>query len=102
MDQDKEDFTGIAKKLERFLLWVDWDNVLHTFEAEILPYTWSNHYTMQMMIKSNVPKGGSPFKFENMWLKDASLRELVRRWWNEVKIGSHSKMYLFSKKIAHI
>lgn len=72
------------------------------FEAAILPYTGSDHFPVQLKLSPEIPKGGSPFRFENMWLRDEKLYGLIAKWWDEVRVGKNSKLYLFSQKLQHI
>ncbi|XP_059070348.1 uncharacterized protein LOC131860020 [Cryptomeria japonica] len=98
----RKDFTSIAQKHDYFFVFGNWNNELFMYEAEILPYIGSDHFLVLLRIKLEDPKGGSPFKFEDMWLRDPSLKELVHKWWMETRIGNQSKLYLFSKKLAHV
>lgn len=37
-----------------------------------------------------------------MWLRDPSLHELMKTWWNEVRGGHQTCMFLLRQKLAHI
>ena len=45
-----------------------------------------------------VVKGPSPFRFENMWLKEEGFKDLVREWW-QGSVFRGSRSYRFSEKL---
>ncbi|RVX11490.1 hypothetical protein CK203_015858 [Vitis vinifera] len=43
-------------------------------------------------------RGPTPFRFENMWLKEEGFKEVLRRWWEEIQI-SGTASYILSEKL---
>lgn len=68
----------------------------------ILPYTGSYHYPVQLTIQPDEPLKGNPFKFDNMWLRDDRMLDLIATWWDEIKIGNHSHLFKINKKLNFV
>ena len=45
--------------------------------------------------------GESLFKFENMWLEVEGFRDLIKRWWEEVRVEGYSS-FVGAKKLKVI
>lgn len=46
----------------------------------ILPKPVSDH-ALILLDGGSLRKGVTPFKFENMWLKEEGFKELLKNWW---------------------
>lgn len=55
-----------------------------------------------LLLETDRPKDGpTPFKFENMWLRHKSLKELVKLWWVEESSTNRSVMSV-QQKLNHL
>ena len=43
-------------------------------------------------------KGPTPFRFENMWLKEEGFKEVLRKWWEGIQV-SGTASYILSEKL---
>lgn len=68
----------------------------------ILPFTRSDHFPNQLIINVEAPKGGSSFRFKNIWIRDVELHGLIKTWWSEVRMGDNSRLYMLSQKLSYI
>lgn len=95
-------FSNIAEKLDRILLWGDWDRFPWLLQAEILPITGSDHYPIYARIHEDEVPERCPFKFEKMWLREARFLDMVAGWWKEATQRFGNKAFIFFKKLQFI
>ena len=43
-------------------------------------------------------RGPTPFRFENMWLKEEGFKEVLRKWWEGIQV-SGSASYILREKL---
>ena len=43
-------------------------------------------------------RGPTPFRFENMWLKEEDFKEVLRKWWEGIQV-SGSASYILREKL---
>ena len=43
-------------------------------------------------------RGPTPFRFENMWLKEEGFKEVLRKWWEGIQVSGLAS-YILSKKL---
>ena len=43
-------------------------------------------------------RGPTPFRFENMWLKEEGFKDVLRKWWEGIRV-SGSASYILSEKL---
>ncbi|XP_059078035.1 uncharacterized protein LOC131876613 [Cryptomeria japonica] len=70
-------FLNIAEKLDRFFIAGDWSKSHWTSNAEILPFTGSDHYPICLRLQDDNALERCPFKFEAMWLRDGNIKNLI-------------------------
>ncbi|XP_059073249.1 uncharacterized protein LOC131874050 [Cryptomeria japonica] len=75
-------FSNIAEKMDRFFVLGSLINFPFTLEASILPFSRSDHFPISLDIQREASPKRCPFKFENIWLKDDHILELLKEWWN--------------------
>lgn len=95
-------FLNIAEKLDRFFIAGDWTDSHWTSEVEILPITRSDHYPICLRIQDKSAPARCPFKFEAMWLRDGSIRNLIDQWWKHKPVNSGNKAFAFFKKLQFV
>ena len=44
-------------------------------------------------------KGPTPFRFENMWLKEEGFKEVLRKWWEGIQV-SGSTSFILSERCS--
>ncbi|GLJ20170.1 hypothetical protein SUGI_0366180 [Cryptomeria japonica] len=98
----RQGFTSISKRLDIFFLYGDWSNNTNSLKEATLQYTRSDHFLVELSIWLEGRKVGAHFKFENMWLRDPSIMDLMKAWWDEIRVGNHSNLYILLKKISHV
>lgn len=98
----RKGFTIIAQRLDKFMIFRDWNENAGAHETIILPFIGSKHYLMYFLFRLVEPPRGSPFKFENMWLRDNKIVDLIRGWWSEANIGNPSNNFKINKKLKYV
>ena len=87
-------------RLDRFLVTEEWDSFFGGARQSILPRPTSDHFSVLLERGGGgiVGRGPSPFKFENMWLKEEGFKDLVGEWWQGL-VFRWSKSYYLSEKL---
>ncbi|RVW44969.1 hypothetical protein CK203_077931 [Vitis vinifera] len=44
-----------------------------------------------------VRRGSTPFRFENMWLKEEGFKEVLRKWWEGIQVSGSASFILIEK-----
>ena len=73
-------------RLDRFLITDDWETLFGGANQSLLPRPLSNHHPILLEGGRCTVKGPSPFRFENMWLKEEDLKTLVEEWWRSYEV----------------
>ena len=42
-------------------------------------------------------RGPTPFRFENMWLKEEGFKEVLRKWWEGIQVSGSASFILIEK-----
>ena len=42
-------------------------------------------------------RGPTPFRFENMWLKEEGFKEVLRKWWEGIEVSGSASFILTEK-----
>ncbi|XP_057851793.2 uncharacterized protein LOC131061978 [Cryptomeria japonica] len=92
----------VVEKLDRFFLGGPWAETNLLFASIIHPVAASDHLPVELSITFDGPPVRCPFKFEKMWLRDQSLRELINGWWLGAPEVSGTKAFVFVKKLQFI
>ena len=56
----------------------------------------SNHYPIMLDV-GRVRSGPSPFRFENMWLKEEGFKDLLKDWWHGLNFKGSGSFILATK-----
>lgn len=94
-------FSNIAKKLDRFFFKEDLLSFKGEMTSTIETQAGSNHYLVVLDIVEEQRPLCSPFKFENMWMKQEGFFDLIDNWWKQ-KTFIGSKLFCFVSKIKAI
>lgn len=98
----RRDFSQIAERLDRFLLFENWLQSDLEFSSSILPMSGSDLYPISLCILEDKAPFWSPFKFEPMWFRDASFLPLLRNWWESAPFCAGSRMFQFVNKMKFL
>ena len=69
-----------------FLVSQGWLDIFRGAVQCRLPRPTSDHFPI-LLKGGGMSQGPSPFRFENMWLKEEELKDLIRSWWMSYAIG---------------
>ncbi|XP_059073376.1 uncharacterized protein LOC131874149 [Cryptomeria japonica] len=97
----RQGFSNIAKKIDRFFWLGDFSSFPFTLECYVLPYSGSDQYLLLLSSHGESTFSKLPFRFENMWMKDANFLTLISHWWKEV-IFEGSKLFCFVSKLKYV
>lgn len=64
-------------RLDRFLVFEDWEGHFSGVVQSILPRPVSSHCPI-LLDGGGVRRGPTPFRFENMWLKKEGFKDLLK------------------------
>ena len=84
-------------RLDRFLITDDWETLFGGANQSLLPRPLSIHHPIQLKGGSCTVEGPSPFRLENMWLKEG-LKTLVEMWWRSYEVRGTGS-YVITEKL---
>ena len=91
-------FNNLLKsRIDRFLISEDWEAHFRECIQGVLARPVSDHSPI-ILDGGGMTRGPTPFRFENMWLKEEGFKEVLRRWWEEIQI-SGTASYILSEKL---
>ena len=82
--------------MDRFLVSEDRECYFSGVVQYLLPKLVSDHCPI-MLDGGGLRKDPSPFRFENMWLKDNGFKDLLRTWWLGLYLRGFFSFFLFEK-----
>ncbi|RVW27354.1 hypothetical protein CK203_109429 [Vitis vinifera] len=87
-------------RLDRFLMSPSWIDQFNGINQCRLPRPVSDHFPITL-VGGGIRRGSTPFRFENMWLKEEGFKDLVHSWWQgiEVKGNASYKLAIKMKEI---
>ena len=86
----------IQSRLDRFIVSEDWECYFSGAVQSLLPRIVSDHCPI-LLDCGGTRKGPSPFRFENMWLKEEGFKDLLRNWWVGFQFRGSFSFTLFEK-----
>lgn len=90
----RKGFSNIAEKIDRFFWQGDLALFPFTPSYNVLPCSSSNHYPILLSLQRTQGSSKTPFRFENMWMKDQNFLTLIENWWKE-GFFEGSKLFCF-------
>ncbi|RVW29483.1 hypothetical protein CK203_093717 [Vitis vinifera] len=84
------------KRLDRFLVNEEWDCHFSGLRQCVLSRLVSDHFSI-LLEGGGLRRGLSPFRFENMWLKVESFKDLLRSWWEGDNFNGTESFILVEK-----
>ena len=82
----------VLARLDPFLVSDDWEGHLNGVLQYLLPRPVLDHAPI-LLDGGVVCRGPSPFRFENMWLKEEGFKELVKSWWMTPNLGGPPALF---------
>jgi hypothetical protein len=92
----------ITCKLDRFLISESLMMEGIAMELDILNYSGSDHWPLQLRLDIPTTPGKKPFRFEKLWLDHPDFQENIQAWWRKATVPSGSKMYKFQQKLKNL
>ena len=68
-------------RLDRFLVSEEWEYLFGGTRQSILPRFTFDHFPILLEGVRSLSKRSSPFRFENMWIKEEGFKDLIKVWW---------------------
>ena len=87
-------------RIDRFLVSEEWDCLFGGTRQSILPRPTSDHFPILIEGGRVIPKRPSPFRFENMWIKEEGFKDLIKVWWQWLEFRGTSSYVLMEKMKA--
>ncbi|RVW98665.1 hypothetical protein CK203_032249 [Vitis vinifera] len=78
-------FNNLLKsRIDRFLISEDWE----AHFRGVFKVFWLDQYQiiLQLFLMEGDEERATPFRFENMWLKEEGFKEVLRKWWEGIQI----------------
>lgn len=73
-------------KLDRFIVFVEWEEVFSLVTAMTLPRLVSNHLPI-FLGGGEFSSGPKPFRFQLIWLKYPDFLKIIKDWWDECAVS---------------
>ena len=84
--------------LDHFLDTEDWDAHFGEVVQSLLQRPVSDHFPIILEGGGSLTRGPTPFRFENMWIKEEGFKDLIRVWWQSLS-SNGTKSFILSEKI---
>ena len=75
----------VCSRVDRFLFSEGWENMFNSIRQEALIRVTSDHCPI-ILDTNNFHWGPTPFRFENMWLKEKGFKEKFKKWWDNANV----------------
>ncbi|RVX03329.1 hypothetical protein CK203_019942 [Vitis vinifera] len=75
----------LKSRIDRFLISEDWEVHFQGCIQGVLARPVSDHSPI-ILDGEGMRRGPTPFRFENMWLKEEGFKEVLRKWWEGIQV----------------
>ena len=86
----------LKSRIDRFLISEDWEVHFQVTIQVVLARPISDHSPI-LLDGGGMRKGLTPFRFENMWLKEEGFKEVLRKWWEGIQVSGSVNFILTEK-----
>ena len=83
-------------RLDRFLVLENWEGHFTRVVQCVLPKLVSDHCTI-LLDRGGLRKGPTPFRFENMRLKEEGFKDKLQAWWEGLSFSGSASFVLGAK-----
>ena len=83
--------------IDRFLIYEDWEAHFQGAIQVVLVKPVSD-YSPILLDGGGIRRGPTPFRFENIWLKEEGFKEVLRKWWEGIQV-SWSAIFILTEKL---
>lgn len=90
----------MLSRLDRFLISPGWEQRFFIHHCRVLTRITFDHFSIMLEART-FPWGPSPFKLNNLWLKDETFKMNIENWWKENQQDGHPG-YSFMMKLKHL
>ena len=73
-------------RLDRYLVFGNWEAYFGGAKQSLLSRSVSDHFPVMLAGGGASERGPMPFRFENMWLKADSFKNLISTWWKSFEV----------------
>ena len=86
----------LKSRIDRFLSYEDWEAHFQGAIQVVLARPVSDHSPI-LLDGGEMRRGPTPFRFENMWLKEEGFKEVLRKWWERIQVSGSASFILIEK-----
>ncbi|RVW15593.1 hypothetical protein CK203_077716 [Vitis vinifera] len=71
--------------------------VVHVGVIQVVPARPIFYHSPILLDGGGMRRGPTPFRFENMWLKEEGFKEVMRKWWEGIQVNGSASFILTEK-----
>lgn len=87
---------NLHSRLDRFFITENWETLCNGVHQKLLLRPVSDHHPI--LLEGGRMRGGpTPFRFENMWLKERGFKKQLSRWWSSFSFRGSPSFVLATK-----
>ena len=86
----------LKSRIDPFFIFEDWEVHFQGAVQAVLARPVSDHSPI-LLDGGGMRREPTPFRFENMWLKEESFKEVLRKWWEGIQVSGSTDFILTEK-----